>query len=119
MTQMKEQTILILGGDGYLGWSLGLAIANRTDWNVVLADKLIKREWEHEVGAKLLVPLPSPAKRIKQYKKIFKKSNLSFEKVDLLDEKATTKLVRKYRPCAIINAAQQPSAPFSMMNAKN
>lgn len=116
---MKQNTILILGGDGYLGWSLGLAIANRTDWNVVLADKLIKREWEKEVGAKLLVPLPSPAKRVKQFKKTFGKSNLSFEKVDLLDEKATKKLIQKHRPFAIINAAQQPSAPFSMMNAKN
>jgi UDP-sulfoquinovose synthase len=113
------KTILILGGDGYLGWSLGLAIAKRTDYNVVLADKLIKRSWEKEVGAKLLVPLPLPASRIKQYKKIFQKSNLSFEKVDLLNEKATEKIIEKYRPFAIINAAQQPSAPFSMMNAKN
>lgn len=113
------KTILILGGDGYLGWSLGLAIANRTDWNVVLADKLIKRDWEKEVGAKLLVPLPSPAKRVKEFKKIFGKSNLSFEKVDLLDEKATVKILRRHKPFAIINAAQQPSAPFSMMNAKN
>ena len=112
------QTTPILGGDGDLGWSLGLAIANRTDWNVVLGDKLIKRQWGKEVGAKLLVPLPAPAKRIKAYTKTFGKSNLSFEVVDLLDQKATTRLIAKHKPFAIINAAQQPLAPFSMMNRR-
>src|ERR1700722_835159 len=118
MKKNQKKTILILGGDGYLGWSLALAMGNRTDWNVVIADKLIKRSWEKEVGAKLLVELPSPTKRISEYKKLFGKSNLSFEKVDLLDAAATSRLIAKHRPFAIINAAQQPSAPFSMMNAK-
>ena len=48
---------MILGGDGYLGWSLGLAFGNRTDENVVLVDNFVKRQWEEEVNAKLLVPV--------------------------------------------------------------
>ncbi len=115
----KNDTILILGGDGYLGWSLGLAFANRTNAKVVLADNLIKREWEKEVNAKLLVPFHSPRKRITEYEKIFGKKNISFEKVELLDQDACVKLLKKHNPSVIINAAQQPSAPFSMMNAKN
>lgn len=115
----KPRTIFILGGDGYLGWSLGLAFAKRTDLKVVLVDNLIKRTWEKEVGAKLLVPLPRPAKRIAEYQRIFKKKNLSFEKADLSDPKAIKTLIEKYHPFAIVNAAQQPSAPFSMMNPKN
>lgn len=116
---MKSDTILVLGGDGYLGWSIGLALAHRTDTRVVLVDSMIKREWEKEVDAKLLVPFASPEERIAAYERIFGKSNLSFEKVCLLDEAAVQALVDKHRPTAIINAAQQPSAPFSMMNAKN
>lgn len=115
----KTKTILILGGDGYLGWSLGLALAHRTNSNVVLADNLIKREWEKEVKAKLLVPLKGPKARIAEYKKIFGKSNLSFQKLDLLNYKGIVQIIKKYKPFVIINAAQQPSAPFSMMNAKN
>lgn len=117
--KQEKSTILILGGDGYLGWSLGLAFANRTNYNVVLVDNLIKRKWEKEVGAKILVPLKSPKKRIAEFKKIYGKSNLSFEKVELLDSKAVVALIKKYKPSAILNAAQQPSAPFSMMSAKN
>jgi selenocysteine lyase/cysteine desulfurase/nucleoside-diphosphate-sugar epimerase len=116
--QLKKDTILILGGDGYLGWSLGLAFGNRTDLNVVLVDNLIKREWEKEVGAKLLVPFKAPRERIAEYKKIFSRDNLSFEKVELLDQEACVRIIKKHKPTIIINAAQQPSAPFSMMNAK-
>ncbi len=110
---------MILGGDGYLGWTLGLAMANRTGMQVVLVDNLIKRRWEKEVGAKVLVPLKSPRARIAEYERIFGKRNLSFEKVELLDSKAVEKVIAKHRPAVVINAAQQPSAPFSMSNAKN
>ncbi len=110
---------MILGGDGYLGWSLGLAFGNRTDLNVVLVDNFIKREWEHEVKAKLLVPFRELSERIASYEEIFGKSNISFEKVELLDDEAVAEVIRKHKPYAIINAAQQPSAPFSMMNAKH
>ena len=116
---MKKDNILILGGDGYLGWSLGLAFANRTNFNVVLADNMIKRDWEKEVDAKSLVPFKSPEDRIAEYSRIFGKSNLYFEKLDLLEYYAIIKIIKKYKPTIIINAAQQPSAPFSMMNAKN
>ena len=115
----QSQTVLVLGGDGYLGWSLGIAIAHRLGGKVVLVDKLIKREWEKSVGAKLLVPLGRPSKRIREYERIYRKRNLFFEKIDLLDQKATAHVIRKYRPVAIVNAAQQPSAPYSMMSPKN
>jgi UDP-sulfoquinovose synthase len=111
--------IFILGGDGYLGWSLGLALAKRTDVNVVLIDNLIKRTWEKNVGAKLLVPLEKPSKRIAEYERIYGKSNIIFEKIDLLDKDAIVGLIKKYHPYSIVNAAQQPSAPFSMMSAEN
>ena len=119
MKNFDGKTILILGGDGYLGWTLGLAFGNRTNARVILADSMVKRTWEKEVGAKLLVPLKKPKARIAEYKRIFGKSNLSFEKIDLLDAKATRNLIRKYHPNVIINAAQQPSAPFSMMDAEH
>src|ERR1700690_3797585 len=97
-TKKDKKTILILGGDGYLGWSLGLAIANRTDWNVVLVDSLIKREWEQGGKAKLLAPLKKPAERLAEFKRITGKKNLSFEKVCLLEHDAVVNMIKKYRP---------------------
>ncbi len=110
---------MILGGDGYLGWSLGLAFGNRTDEHVVLVDNFVKRQWEEEVNAKLLVPFKEMPERLALYNKLFNRSNISFEKVELMDYDAVAKVIKKHKPYAIINAAQQPSAPFSMMNAKN
>lgn len=117
--ELNSNTVMILGGDGYLGWTLGLAMANRTGKHVVLVDNLIKRRWEKEAGAKVLVPLKSPKARIGEYERIFGKRNLSFEKVELLDSKAVERVIARYRPAVVINAAQQPSAPFSMSSAKN
>lgn len=119
MNTIHQRTIMILGGDGYLGWSLGLAFANRTNDRIVLVDSLIKRKWEKEAKAKLLVPLKKPKARIAEYTRLYHKTNLFFEKVDLLKHDAAVRVIRKHQPSIIINAAQQPSAPFSMMNAKN
>jgi UDP-sulfoquinovose synthase len=119
MNQLDGNTVMILGGDGYLGWTLGLAMANRTGRHVVLVDNLVKRRWEKEARAKVLVPLESPSCRIGEYERIFGKHNLSFEKVELLDSEAVEQVIAKYRPTVVINAAQQPSAPFSMSSAKN
>ena len=119
MNALNGDTVMILGGDGYLGWTLGLAMASRTNRQVILVDNLIKRRWEKEAGAKVLVPLQNPKNRIAHYTRIFGKENLLFEKVELLDSQAVENVVVKYRPAVIINAAQQPSAPFSMSSAKN
>lgn len=119
VSQKTVKTVMILGGDGYLGWSLGLAFANRTTDNVVLVDSLIKRKWEKQVGAKVLVPLKSPKARVEEYKRTFGKNNMAFVKVELLNYKEVDRVIRKYKPAVIINAAQQPSAPFSMSSPKN
>ncbi len=119
MRNSNQGTIMILGGDGYLGWSLGLAFANRTDMHVVLVDNLVKRRWEKAADAKLLVPLAKPKARIAEYKRLYGKSNMEFEKVELLDQPAVARVLRKHRPSVVINAAQQPSAPFSMMSPQN
>ena len=119
MKRQNQDTILILGGDGYLGWTLGLAFANRTKKHVVLADNMIKRKWERQAHAKPLVPLKSPKNRIAEYERLYHKTNLTFEKVELLKHKDISRLIRKHRPSVIINAAQQPSAPFAMQSPKN
>ncbi len=119
MNELSDNTVMILGGDGYLGWTLGLAMANRTSRHVVLVDNLVKRRWEKEAGAKVLVPLKRPKRRVAEYEKRFGKYNLAFEKIELLDSKAVEEVVAKYRPDVVINAAQQPSAPFSMSSAQN
>jgi UDP-sulfoquinovose synthase len=114
-----KNNILVLGGDGYFGWSLGLALAKRTNNNVILVDNLIKRIWEKQVSAKPLFPYKNPKDRILEYTRIYGKKNLFFEKLDLLEYDSIVKIIKKYNPSVIVNAAQQPSAPFSMISSKN
>ncbi len=112
----NKESVLILGGDGYLGWSLCLAFAARTNDRIILVDNLIKRQWENEVDAQSLIRLSHPLKRIREFNRIYGKNNLYFENVDLKEYKKVFDLITKHRPHAIINAAQQPSAPFSMIS---
>ncbi|MFA6099110.1 MAG: NAD-dependent epimerase/dehydratase family protein [Patescibacteria group bacterium] len=113
------KSIIILGGDGYFGWSLGLAMANRTKQHVILVDNLIKRRWEKEIKVRPLLPYQLPAQRMRAYRKLFHKSNLAFEKADIADYRQIARLIHKYQPRCIINAAQQPSAPFSMIGPEH
>jgi UDP-sulfoquinovose synthase len=49
-----NKTIMILGGDGYLGWSLGLYRAFNTDDKVILVDSYLKRNLQKSLGIKEL-----------------------------------------------------------------
>lgn len=100
MTKLQD-TILVMGGDGYLGWSLALALANRTESRVVIVDNLIKRKWENSVGVAPLVALTPPQERIALYEKVFKKRNLQFVNVDLRCYDDVHAIVREYMPKAV------------------
>ena len=44
-------TIIVTGGDGYLGWPTGLRIASQTNDRVLLVDNFARREWVSDVGS--------------------------------------------------------------------
>ena len=46
--------ILILGGDGYLGWPTAMYLSNRGH-EVAVVDNMVKRFWEAEIGVEPLV----------------------------------------------------------------
>lgn len=114
--QNSSSPILIFGGDGYLGWSLGLALAARTDHHVVLIDNLSKRAWERQAGVTSLIPLEPPRERVRAFTKHHGRNNLSYEFADLSDFDSVYGLIAAHRPATVVNAAQQPSAPFSMLS---
>jgi UDP-sulfoquinovose synthase len=114
-----SNTVLVLGGDGYLGWTLAVALATRTDDNIIIVDNLSKRKWETEVNVESLVQLKAPEERVTDYHRLYNRTNLSYINMDLCNYEAVLDLVKKHQPKTIVNAAQQPSAPFSMMSPKN
>ena len=112
---MKE-TILILGADGYIGWSAMLYFGVRNNGRVVGVDNYSKRKQMKEIKSESLIPIESMNTRIKSYEKMFNKNNLDFHEFDITDAKLLGKLLKTLKPTVIFNFAQMPSAPYSMLD---
>ena len=52
--------ILVLGGDGYLGWPTALHLS-ALGHEVTVVDNLVRREYDREMGVDSLVPIASLA----------------------------------------------------------
>jgi UDP-sulfoquinovose synthase len=104
--------ILILGGDGYLGWPTAMHFSARGH-EVTVFDNFAKRKWEMELGVEPLEPLPPLHRRVDLWKKVTGKT-IRLVVGDLCNDRATFKLLDETRPDAIVHYAEQPSAPYSM-----
>jgi UDP-sulfoquinovose synthase len=111
-------SIIVTGGDGYIGWPTALRIANRTDDRVILVDNFARREWVEEVGSKSAVPIAGIETRIAAAEEVFGLGNLSFVEGDLTEKAFVDELLAVHEPDAIVHAAAQPSAPYSQINGE-
>ena len=48
--------ILVLGGDGYLGWPTSLHLSDRGH-DIAIGDNFVRRQYDHELGVESLVPI--------------------------------------------------------------
>ncbi|MDR5657361.1 NAD-dependent epimerase/dehydratase family protein [Halodesulfurarchaeum sp. HSR-GB] len=111
-------TILLTGGDGYLGWPTALRIASRTDDRVVLVDNFARREWVENVGSRSATPVAPISERLDAAEEVLGITNLSFVEGDLADKEFTDELLGIHEPEVIVHAAAQPSAPYSQINGE-
>jgi len=106
--------ILILGGDGYLGWPTGMYLSQRGH-DVALLDNFGKRQWEAELGIEPLIPIYSLEERARAGQEITGK-NFTVFTGDLREYDFVHETVQSFEPEAIIHYGEQPSAPYSMMD---
>jgi nucleoside-diphosphate-sugar epimerase len=111
-------SIIVTGGDGYLGWPTALRIASRTDDRVVLVDNFARREWVEEVGSVSATPVADIDERIEAAEEVHDLDNLSFVEADLTERAEVDKLLQVHEPHTIIHTAAQPSAPYSQINGE-
>ncbi|GKZ14675.1 NAD-dependent epimerase/dehydratase family protein [Haladaptatus sp. T7] len=111
-------TILVTGGDGYIGWPTALRIADRTDQRVVSVDDCGRRRWVEEVGGQSAVPVADPNERVAAARDRLGVSNLSFVEGDLTEKSFVDELLRVHEPGTIVHTAAQPSAPYSQINGE-
>src|SRR5574338_653306 len=106
--------ILILGIDGYLGWSLANYLSDKK-FSIYGIDNFYRRKWVKEMHSVSAVPIVSMGGRLKAYKETYKK-NIKFYKGDITVYKFLNGVIKKVRPDVVVHFAQCPSAPYSMMN---
>ncbi len=107
--------ILILGADGYLGWSMAANLFSSSH-DLILIDNYSKRRHMKSLKRYPLLETPLVNKRIQNIKR---KGVTKFYQLDCSIYDDTHKIIKKYLPDVIIHFAELPSAPFSMMNTIN
>jgi UDP-sulfoquinovose synthase len=109
--------VLILGGDGYLGWPTAMRFSGKGH-EVAVADNFARRKWVAEAGGDSLTPIASLAERIDAWHGASGKRIESYIG-DLAVGTFAADLVRDFEPEAIIHYGEQPSAPWSMQSVDN
>lgn len=106
--------ILILGGDGYLGWPTAMHFATKGH-EVAVADNLSKRFWEAEMGVAPLFPIPPLQQRVRVWNEKNPGNLLRLYIGDIAqNQRFIYDLFEEFLPEAIVHYAEQPSAPYSM-----
>ena len=110
--------ILILGGDGYLGWPTSMRFA-RLGHEVQAVDNYLRRHAHAEAGTDSLTPiaasLPERASAFRGVTGL----EIGVSEGDLLDWDVVERIFRDFRPEAIVHYGEMPSAPYSMIDREH
>ncbi len=109
--------ILVLGGDGYLGWPTALHLSARAH-DVGVVDNFARRGYDFEMGVDSLVPIRQIQRRVATWKEV---SGHTVEPFigDLTDNNFDEATLRDFAPDAIVHFAEQRSAPYSMIDRQH
>ena len=106
--------VLILGGDGYLGWPTAMRFSERGH-DVAVVDNYSRRRWVEAQGSDSLTPILPLDERIAAWKEVSGKE-IAMHEGGVEDAEFLEGVVSGFKPEAIIHYGQQPSAPYSMQS---
>ena len=104
--------VLVLGGDGYLGWPTSIHLSSN-GYDVTVVDNYFRRDACSRLNIPPLFPVDSLSERCSCW------WDITGHKINLIEGDITEYefmlgLVKKVLPDVIIHYAEQPSAPYSM-----
>jgi UDP-sulfoquinovose synthase len=106
--------ILILGADGYLGWPTVMHLsANGHD--VIAVDNYLRRRLFREVKVEPLFEVPKLDERCAIWESI-SGCRVPYFIGDLAKWEFVETIFSEFKPQAIVHYAEQPAAPYSMLN---
>ncbi|MDP9188823.1 MAG: NAD-dependent epimerase/dehydratase family protein, partial [Actinomycetota bacterium] len=106
--------VLILGGDGYLGWPTAMRFSERGH-DVIVVDNFSRRRWVEAQGSESLTPISTLDQRIAAWKQV-SGNEIASHVGAIEDAEFLEQVVIETRPEAIIHYGEQSSAPYSMQS---
>ncbi|WP_119065656.1 NAD-dependent epimerase/dehydratase family protein [Aggregatilinea lenta] len=106
--------ILILGGDGYLGWPTAMYFSKRGH-TVAVVDNFTRRMMHLERGTDSLTPIQSLQSRVEAWHNVAG-CNIEMFIGDIKDWYFISHLIRDFQPDTIVHYGEIPSAPYSMID---
>jgi UDP-sulfoquinovose synthase len=104
--------VLILGGDGYLGWPTAMRFSSKGH-EVAVVDNFSRRRWVEEAGSYSLTPIVSLDERIEAWREVSGKEIEAYIG-DIAEGTFVADVLRDVQPTVIVHYGEQPSAPWSM-----
>ncbi len=105
--------VLILGGDGYLGWPSAMYFAARGH-QVRTIDNYLRRTIAQQTQSEALMPNPNLVDRGGIFRSV-SDLDIQVDIGDVTDYRTLSKVFQEFQPEAVIHYAEQPSGPYSMM----
>ncbi|CAN5172414.1 NAD-dependent epimerase/dehydratase family protein [soil metagenome] len=110
--------ILVLGGDGYLGWPTAMYFSARGH-DVHAVDNYFRRRAHKDAGTDSLTPIGgSLPERAETWREVTG-YRIDVTEGDLTDWSVVEPLVRDFSPEAVIHYGEQPSAPYSFITREH
>jgi UDP-sulfoquinovose synthase len=109
--------ILVLGGDGYLGWPTAMYLSQHGH-QVAVLDNAARRQYDHELGSGSLVPIESLRTRVQAWEELTSRRIEAFHG-DLCDPDVIYDVIGSWRPESVVHFAEQRAAPYSMIDRKH
>lgn len=106
--------ILILGADGYLGWPTCMYFSQRGH-EVSGVDNYFRRTASAELGGESLIPVPDLFERTRIWRDMTGRQ-INVRIGDVTDYEFLINVFRESNPDVVVHYAEQPSAPYSMID---
>jgi len=114
---LKDMRVMILGIDGYLGWTLALYLGG-LGCQVSGIDNYNRRKWVKERGSHTVIPIARMTDRLRAAREVLG-IDINFREIDILDRDKVREFIDEVRPEAVVHYAECPSAPYSMIDVEH
>jgi len=113
---MSTKKVIVLGGDGFVGWPTSLYLSSKGH-EVIVVDNLSRRNIDNELECESLTPIQPMGVRIQAWEEKTGKT-IKFVLLDVAkDYEKLVQLLINERPDTVIHFAEQRAAPYSMKSS--